>query len=702
MLKFASGIVLCSGLAACGGGSGTFAPEPQNPTVPRVMIRPAYPDASFVAPLAVSTAPGDDTHLYVAQQDGRVLSLDTVSDGAQPQPFLDLRTRTRANGEQGLLGLAFDPDYASNGFLYVYYSANANPDIGAGDSVIARFTADPAARSADPGSEVTLLRFAQPFNNHNGGGLAMGPDGHLYIGSGDGGSGNDPQDNAQNPGKLLGKILRIATDGSIPTGNPFIGMPGARPEIWALGLRNPFRISFDSANGRLWAGDVGQGAQEEIDLIQRGGNYGWRLFEGTRANLNPDNVPFTQFAPPVFSYPRSQGRSITGGVVYRGSALPSLTGRYVYGDFVSGRVWMLTEAGGAAVANVEIGSVPNPSSFGFDLEGEILITAFDGQLYRVVGDPATAADTLPARLSQTGLFTDVASLTPAADLFAYRPAAEFWSDGSDKQRWLQLPEGGRIGFDATGPWSFPVGTRTIKHFDIALADGTRKRLETRVFELRQDGWLGYTYRWNAAGSDAGLLAGGATEVLTAADDQVGTRTQTYHYPDRAQCLQCHTAAAGFVLGLRTAQLNFTGPWGSNALQGLREAGAFETTIDDPRTYPQGVDPFDPVAPLAARARAYLDTNCAHCHRPGGPTPLDMDLRAAIPMAQTATLDVPPTGAGFGVAEARRIAPGQRARSLVWTRMLEPDAPARMPPLSSHVLDTRGADLIGSWIDAGAP
>lgn len=382
-------LLLAAMLCACGGGgSGGFG-EP--PIDQQLALQPAYPGLSFDSPLAISAAPGDDTHLYVAQQGGLIRVFDASDETASAAPtFLDLRDRTRAAGEQGLLGLAFDPDYASNGHIYVYYNANVNPNTDTGDSVVARFTADRITRVADVSSEVQLLRFSQPFSNHNGGALAFGPEGRLYVASGDGGSANDPQNNAQNLGNLLGKILRIASDGSIPADNPFVNTAGARGEIWAYGLRNPFRMSFDSADGRLWAGDVGQGSQEEIDLIQRGGNYGWRLYEGTRSNVNPDDVAFTEFVAPVFTYPRSQGRSVTGGVVYRGRALPSLVGRYVYGDFISGRVWVLTEAGGVATGNVEIGSLPNPSSFGFDPDGEILVTAYDGMLYRLVGEETDA------------------------------------------------------------------------------------------------------------------------------------------------------------------------------------------------------------------------------------------------------------------------------------------------------------------------
>lgn len=350
-------------------------------------IVPAFPDLSLPSPLAVSAAPGDDTHLYVATQGGVIYSFEARADitTGEADIFLDLSDRTRANGEQGLLGFEFHPDYASNGQVFSYYNANANPDIEIGDSVVAHYTANPSTRSADRTTEVELLRFTQPFQNHNGGDLAFGPDRMLYITSGDGGSSNDPNNNAQNVENLLGKILRIAPDGSIPADNPLVDTPGARGEIWAYGLRNPFRFSFDPVTQRLWTGDVGQGAQEEIDIIRGCGNYGWRVYEGTQSNINPDGLPFEDFQAPVHTYPRDMGRSVTGGVVYRGSEFPDLHGRYIYGDFVSGRIWALSATSeGDLIENIQIGSAPNPSSFGTGINSEPLITSFDGRIYHLV------------------------------------------------------------------------------------------------------------------------------------------------------------------------------------------------------------------------------------------------------------------------------------------------------------------------------
>lgn len=713
-------------LTACGSG-GNSAGDPQAPIQRQsptlnfpanslqagdVSIVRAFPNLSFDRPILLARAPGDAARLYVATQTGQVRVFDATDENvATSQLYLDLTDRTRASGEQGLLGLAFDPDYQTNGRVYVYYSANnpvPTPDIG--DSVIARFTANPATAIADASSEVELLRFGQPFQNHNGGSIEFGADGMLYIASGDGGSGNDPQDNAQDLSTLLGKVLRIASDGSIPADNPFVGTAGARGEIWAYGLRNPFRMSFDRATGALWLGDVGQVAQEEVDLITRGGNYGWRVFEGTRCNTSVANNCANQsdpsgqgFTAPVLSYGRTEGRSITGGRVYRGSAIPELNGRYVYGDFASGTIWALTEANGVATDNVALGSVGNPSSFGLDLNDEIVVSAYDSTLRRLVPG-ASSGDAVPATLSATGLFTELADLSPAAGVVEYRPAAQFWSDGAAKQRWIAVPGNQRIQFSADGNWEFPRGTVTVKHFNIRLADQTTRRLETRVFVHEDGGWQGYTYRWRDDGSDADLLLSGESIALQTDDGMGGVRNQTYEIPSQGQCLQCHTSVSGQVLGLRSNQLNtdfsYANGQRANQLLALEQAGYFDAPIGNPAALPALSDPEDSSASVSLRARAYLETNCAQCHQPGGPTPVDMDLRAATPIAQTQTVGAAGTGPSVGGANTRIVA-GSKETSLVWTRINTSNQSERMPPLGVHLTDAQGVALIGQWIDTGA-
>ncbi len=377
------GPALVLSLAACGGSSGGGTEVPPEPTV---TIVDAFPELSFDEPLVFASAPGDSENVWVATRAGQVFRFRNSAQTATPTLVLDLRARTEASGgEQGLLGLAFDPGYASNGRLYINRTINAALASGNSDAtLIARFSPGDGGALA---TETKLLEFDQPADNHNGGWLGFGRDGLLYIASGDGGGSGDPNNNAQNLNSLLGKILRIDTNGGIPSSNPFADSAGRRGEIWAYGLRNPFRNSFDRSTGELWIADVGQGEIEEIDLGEAGGNYGWRKYEGTQVYNDSDPVPQNAIAP-LYEYDHGSGRcSITGGYVYRGSAIPNLVGRYVFADFCSREVWALRRDG-SAVAISELGTVPGrPSSFGEDANGELYITAFDGKIYKIVPSP---------------------------------------------------------------------------------------------------------------------------------------------------------------------------------------------------------------------------------------------------------------------------------------------------------------------------
>jgi glucose/arabinose dehydrogenase len=364
-------------LAACRPTAGVAAPEGE------AAWQRAFPRLRFDHPLFLTHAPGVPGRLYVATQAGDVLWFEHKPDAGELKLFLDLRARvTQRGGEEGLLGLAFHPDFATNRAFYLYYTPADAPRR----TVLSRFRAT-SADAADAGSEQVLITLGQPYRNHNGGMIAFGPDRQLYVGVGDGGSAGDPHDAGQRLDTLLGKILRVTDDGKAPPDNPFAKTPNARAEIWAYGLRNPWRFSFDRATGALWAADVGQNRWEEIDVVTRGGNYGWRLFEGAAEFRNPDGRPAADFIAPVATYGRESGCSVTGGYVYRGRRVPALRGHYLYADFCSGRVWALAMDGARVRSNRQIGTVPEPSSFGEDADGEVYITSFDGGIYQLVPRP---------------------------------------------------------------------------------------------------------------------------------------------------------------------------------------------------------------------------------------------------------------------------------------------------------------------------
>ena len=338
-------------------------------------------------PNLVSITHAGDTRLFITLQDGRVMIHDGTS--VLPEPFLDIRTLVTNQGEQGLLSIAFHPHYAETGLFYVNYINRS------GDTVVARYSVSPSdPNRANPSSAVPILMIDQPFENHNGGQMQFGPDGYLYIGMGDGGSGGDPGNRAQNLGVLLGKMLRIDVDSAspyaIPPSNPFVGQAGIRGEIWSYGLRNPWRFSFDRNSGDLWIADVGQGTWEEIDFQPAasigGENYGWRRMEGTHCfnpstNCNPGNLVL-----PILEYDHSVGCSVTGGYVYRGTNNPRLLGRYIYGDYCSGMIWSATrDANGAVTINDLLNAPFNISTFGEDVTGEIYVGDYsNGVLYRLV------------------------------------------------------------------------------------------------------------------------------------------------------------------------------------------------------------------------------------------------------------------------------------------------------------------------------
>ncbi len=340
---------------------------------PVIAVREAFPALTFSSPVDFAS-PGDGSgRLFVAEQPGRIRSFANDEKTGSSALFLDISANVSYGGERGLLGMAFHPDFANNGYFYVNYT-RGNPL----ETVISRFKA--SGNTADPASEQVLLTYAQPQSNHNGGGMFFGKDGFLYIASGDGGGTGDTGNNAQNLSSLLGKILRIDVNGTgkgsydIPSDNPFRGnQQGYREEIFAYGLRNPWRISFDEPTGTIWAGDVGQNAREEIDIIVKGGNYGWRKKEGNNCYNPSANCEEAGFVAPVRDYGRAEGDlSVTGGSVYRGKNIPSLSGKYIYGDYVSGRIWALDLKDDQSVANtllVEKGG--NISSFGTDENKEI-------------------------------------------------------------------------------------------------------------------------------------------------------------------------------------------------------------------------------------------------------------------------------------------------------------------------------------------
>ena len=370
--------LLLSLLAGCSNG----ATGPQS--LPALALERAFPGIPLASPVLLLQAPARPDRWYVVERAGRVLRFADDPGASRADVVIDLRERVDTAGEGGLLGMAFHPDFAANGRVFLSYTVDGRAPGSPLESRIARFTSRDGGDTLDPASERIVLRLDQPYANHNGGHVAFGPDGMLYAGFGDGGAAGDPRGHGQDTGTLLGAMLRLDVDAAepyaIPPDNPFAG-GGGRGEIFAWGLRNPWRWSFDRETGTLWAGDVGQNAWEEIDRVERGGNYGWNVREGTHC-YRADGCRTAGLTDPVVEYGHDAGCSVTGGYVYRGETIPALRGVYLYGDFCSGLVWgWPTAGGGPAERLVDTGI--SLVSFAEGLDGELFAIDIGGGLYRL-------------------------------------------------------------------------------------------------------------------------------------------------------------------------------------------------------------------------------------------------------------------------------------------------------------------------------
>ena len=699
-------------------------PEPPDP----YRLELAYPKLKLDEPLSAGVVPGSK-RMIVAGRHGKVWTFDASSNNPEPQLIIDLK-RT-------IYGIVAHPQFEKNGFVYVTSIADAaNPS--ANGSRLSRLTvARGETLTADVKSELSILEW--PSGGHNGGCLRFGPDGMLYLVTGDGSGIADGLQTGQDITDLLGAILRIDVDHpaeskayGIPKDNPFVGGAKARGEIWSFGHRQVWKFSFDAPTGQLWAGEVGQDLWEMVYLIQRGGNYGWSVREGTHP-FRPERPKGPgEFQQPIVEHSHTDFRSLTGGWVYRGKRLPELAGAYIYGDYDTGKVWMLRydaktkkvaehrELCDTQVRIVEI--IP-------DADGEILFVDFaGGGLHRLVPVPpsSTPKPDFPRKLSQTGLFASTKDHKPAAGVVPYDVIAPLWSDGALKDRFMAIPGDAKIEFDtviypfpAPGSlpgWRFPDGTVMVKTFSLELEPGnpkSKRRLETRLLHyIKMPGnddeygaqvWNGYTYLWNDAQTDAELIeAKGADRVFQIKDKAApnGVREQKWHFPSRAECTLCHTMAAKYVLGVTTEQMNRDYNYGDgkpkNQLQHLDELGYFtKPLLKEPQKLTRLADYHDPKNNLDERARAYLQANCSHCHRKWGGGNADFILLSSLPLKETGT-DARPGQGLFELKDPRIIVPGDPTRSMLLHRMKKTGL-GRMPHIASNIVDEEAVKLIEEWI-----
>ena len=723
---------------------------PPAPPVFGYTITNAFGTLAFTDPVVITIPPGETNRLFVAEQDGRIIVITNLASPNRTV-FLDIVARVSGGvptDERGLLGLAFHPGYATNGWFYVFYTGNdTTPVLGGTNSlhdILSRFQVSAGnSNQANASSELKLLRQRDEANNHNAGDLHFGPDGYLYVSLGDEGDANDTFNNSQVITKdFFSGILRLdidkrpgsippnshpaaSTNYAVPPDNPFIGATSfngtninpasVRTEFWAVGLRNPWRFSFDPVTGTLYCADVGQGQYEEIDIISRAGNYGWAFREGLH------NGPKSASTPPNFSHINpiqeythgsgtNQGFSVTGGRVYRGTRLSQLYGYYVFADYVSGNVWALRYDGTNATPFQRLTGETGIAAFGIDPRNGDLLMANQGlDLLRRLVYSATATGTpIPPTLDQTGALADLATLTPQPGVVPYALNVPFWSDNALKTRWFSVPNTNlTIGFDRNANWSFPTGTVWIKHFELELTNGvgtSRQRLETRLLVKNATGVYGVTYRWGNSTTNASLIPEeGLDETFVINEGGGILRTQVWHYPSRQECNLCHTPAGGYALGFNTAQLNRDFDYGTaitNQILALSRAGYFNTNVTGIHTLPALAPHTNTAASLEYRVRSYLAANCVQCHQPGGAPQSLWDARFHIPTVAAGLIDGSLVD-DLGNSSNRVIKPGSITNSVLLTRISTLGV-GRMPPLASTVLDTNAIHLLSAWVTNDLP
>jgi len=652
-------------------------------------IQAAFPQLPLLSGLVgLFQKPNDSSLWHAMQQSGQVLQFDNDASADSVFTYLDIRDRVLNSGEQGLLGMAFHPQFSSNGEVYVSYT-NTN-----GDSVISRFV-DAGSLPVNANNETILLTLEQPAANHNGGHIAFGPDGYLYIGFGDGGGGGDTFGHGQNTQSLHGAMLRLDVSGAnyaIPADNPFVTDANVLDEIYAYGLRNPWRWSFDQQNGDLWVADVGQELWEEVNLVTAGNNLGWPIMEGNHC-FQSSNCDQTGLTLPVAEYAHGQNCSITGGFVYRGQQAPGLQGQYLYGDYCSGWVYTAENLGNQTYdAGVILLSGKNIASFAQGNDGEVYLLDHFGNagegIYRFVETGGDVSN-IPANLSETGCFDSTVNKTYSAGVVPYDVRSELWSDGVDKTRFLALPDGVHINVGEKGDFNFPLQSVLVKNF---IRNG--QYLETRLFMRHTAGWAGYSYRWLDDQTDAILVDGDDPEIVSVGNFE-------HIIPSRGQCFICHTGAANTTLGLESSQQNIAITYSNgnsgNQVGALLAAGYLsEAPAAVEARAMAAID--DQSASLETRARSYLHSNCGGCHREGAAgAPLDLTIHTTLENAMAC--DVAPTHGDLGINDARIIAPGNSASSVLLARMQSLDAQVRMPPLASQVVDDEAVAVIAQWIDS---
>jgi uncharacterized repeat protein (TIGR03806 family) len=686
--------------------------------LPPYRVKRVYPDLQTGYPIHVVHQPGSNR-------------LIVVSEASPYGPVKILRFKDDPSTREHetlwkLDGVAYDiklhPDFQHNGYMFVGLNSPLSGKSPARKTRIIRYT---MSRTPPYALDLKSARVIIEWHSdgHNGGALTFGHDGMLYITSGDGTSDSDTNIRGQDMTRLTAKVLRIDVDHpaegktySVPKDNPFVGMKDVRPETWAYGLRNPWRMTTDAKTGHIWVGQNGQDLWEQAYLVQKGANYGWSIMEGNHPfYLNRKRGP-TPLVPPTVEHPHSEFRSLTGGLVYYGKKYPELRGAYLYGDYSTGKIWGIRHDGRRALWHRELASTRlQITGFGTDTRGEILICdhhAADkgGGLYTLEPIPKDSAPSpFPRTLSASGLFRSVKGHVMEPALIPYSVNASLWSDGAYKERFIALPgASSKIDFTATRGWTCPDKAVLVKSFALEMEEGnpaSRRWIETRFLTNQQGEWFGYSYIWNDEQTEGtlveakGLDRDFTVKVPKTAQSPAGIRKQTWHYPSRTECMVCHSRAANFVLGLSEVQMNKVHDYGKvadNQLRVLERLGVLRIKYMEGK-HRKLVDPYDKKQDMALRARSYLHANCAQCHVEAGGGNAQMELEFSTPLEKMRLIDVKPVHHTYDLLDARLVAPGHPERSVLLKRMSHREA-GHMPPLATSVVDREAVEVIRAWIE----
>ena len=732
---------------------------PSEPTLENA-YEVAFPNLTFDSPLTFTMMPNQN-RIIVGQRDGKVYWFENDQSTTTKNLLTDMSDIVGLVWDGGFLGFTPHPDYGTNGnrYFYAYYStedSNSNdyPDYFAGMScnsagywgnflILERFEVDENTLTKVPGTTDILIKRRMYGGTHRGGGMDFGDDGFLYLTTGDNSIYSGSQDIVNN---LDGGVLRIDVDKDpskshapvrtmpadhgypdeisgneywIPNDNPFLSPNGDHfEEYYTLGHRNPHRMTKDRDTGIFYIGEVGSSKHEEVNVVSKGKNYGWPVWEGSIAGTVScgsmyNNMPHEL---PLVAFPRSDTGVVIGGYVYRGTEIPELYGKYICADYGLGEELWAVDIQTGDYTYLGRFNPYNIISFGEDHDGELYILKLGDNttLYKLTS-PEVDYSGIPQTLSATGAFSNLQNLDVIDGLIPYDLVDSFWSDGALKKRWMAIPNNGshntpaeQVEWSEDGVWDFPVGTVLVKHFDLPIDDtnpNITRKVETR-FSIKDENGSFYflTYNWNDAQTEATLQEVALDEPVAIATAGGGTRYQDWHFPSNTECHTCHKSVQKGTLGPRTRNLNKDFTYDktgitANQLVTLSHLGILDESIDDNDTgsYLTHTSMYDTNASLDDRARSYMDLNCAYCHRPGTGNRAEFDLRLINTLGQTGLLTANVL-TPLGIPGEEILVQGDASKSILFHRTNSLDPNIMMPPLAKEVLDADGVTLLQDWIN----